>query len=53
MLKIIFGDCEKAIYNTSVYFDNQYLDCWLEDDFAAAVIKGVVLIRVLSWEQKP
>ena len=48
MLSIIFGDCEKAVYNTSLFFDNQYLDCWLEDDFAAEVIKGIDRGVILS-----
>lgn len=48
MLKILFGDCEEAIYNTSVYFDNQYLDSWLEDPFAAEVIKGIDKGTILS-----
>ena len=30
MLKIIFGNCENAIYNTSVYFKNTYQDEWIE-----------------------
>ena len=48
MLHIIFGDCEEAIYNTSAFFDNQYLDSWLNDDFAADVIKGVDKGKILS-----
>ena len=41
MLKIYFGDMPEAIYNTEVYFKNTYEDEWLQDDFAAEVIKGV------------
>lgn len=48
MLKVIFGDCEEAIYNTSIYFDNQYLDSWIETEFARKVIKGVDRGEILS-----
>lgn len=41
MLKIYFGDMEDAIYNTSMYFDNSYLDCWLKDDMTKKIIKSV------------
>ena len=41
MLKIYFGDMEDAIYNTSMYFDNSYLDSWLEDDMTKKIIKSV------------
>ena len=34
MLNIYFGDMPDAIYNTSLYFDNAYLDSWITDDFA-------------------
>ena len=48
MLHIIFGDCPEAIYNTSAYFDNRYLDCWMEDAFAAEVIRGIDKGTILS-----
>ena len=48
MLSIYFGDMPEAIYNTSLFFDNQYLDSWLEDDFAATVIKGIDHGTILS-----
>ena len=41
MLRIIFGDCEDAIYNTDVYFDNSYEDEWLEDEFAHRIIRTI------------
>ena len=41
MLNIFFGDMSDAIYNTSVYFNNTYLDSWITDDFAKKVIKSV------------
>ena len=48
MLNILFGECPEAIYNTSMYFDNQYLDCWMEDPFAAEVIAGIEKGKILS-----
>ena len=41
MLKIIFGNCEDAIYNTSVYFKNTYQDEWITDDLSVEMIKDV------------
>ena len=41
MLNIVFGDCPESIYNTSVYFDNRYLDEWFEDPFAHKIIKAI------------
>ena len=41
MLKIMFGNCEDAIYNTSVYFKNTYQDEWITDDLSVEMIKDV------------
>ena len=41
MLNIYFGDMPGAIYNTSVYFKNTYLDSWFEDEFARRMIKSI------------
>ena len=41
MLKIIFGNCENAIYNTSVYFKNTYQDEWITDELSVEMIKDV------------
>jgi hypothetical protein len=41
MLKIIFGNCEEAIYNTSVYFKNTYQDEWITDKLSTEMIKDV------------
>lgn len=41
MLKIFFGNKEEAIYNTSVYFKNTYIDEWITDSFSAEMIKDV------------
>ena len=47
MLKICFGPMSQAIYDTSAYFNNVYLDSWLDDSFSQKIIraidKGVVL----------
>ena len=41
MLKIIFGNCENAIYNTSVYFKNTYQDEWITDELSVEMITDV------------
>ena len=48
MLKIIYGDVENAIYNTSVYFDNTYLDNWITTPLAKKIIKKIDKAEVLS-----
>lgn len=41
MLSIYFGDMPQAIYNTPTYFNNVYLDSWLEDALDQKMIKAV------------
>ena len=41
MLKIIFGNCEDAIYNTAVYFKNSYKDEWITDRLSVEMIKDI------------
>jgi hypothetical protein len=41
MLKIIFGNCKDAIYNTAVYFKNTYQDEWITDKLSTEMIKDV------------
>lgn len=48
MLSIYYGDMPDAIYNTSVYFKNTYLDTWFEDEFAQRMIKSIDKARVLG-----
>ena len=53
MLCIIFGEIpedmeKKYVYNTSMYFDNTYLDSWLTDDLSVKMIKSVDKAVVLS-----
>ena len=53
MLNIYFGDMPEEqfpnyVYNTSVYFNNTYLDSWLQDDLSKKMIKSVDKSTVLS-----
>lgn len=48
MLCIYFGNMPDAIYNTSVYFDNTYLDQWLKNELAVKIIKDVDKATLLS-----
>ena len=48
MLKIYYGKMENAIYNTSQYFDNSYLDSWITNDFSKKIIKTIDKASVLS-----
>ena len=41
MLSIIFGDMPEAIYNTDVYFQNQYKDSWLMKPLSKEMIRDV------------
>ncbi len=41
MLKVYFGDMKEAIYNTSVYFKNDYEDDWITNPFVKEMIKDV------------
>lgn len=41
MLSVYFGNMPEAIYDTSSYFDNTYLDSWITDDFAKRIIKDI------------
>ena len=48
MLKIIYGNCPEAIYNTSMYFNNTFQKAWLEDEFMRRMIKGVDRSEVIG-----
>ena len=53
MLNIFFGDMTEKefpnyVYNTSLYFNNTYLDSWIEDEFSKKMIKSVDKAVVLS-----
>ena len=47
MLNIYFGDMPQSIYNTSVYFKNDYEDAWITDPFVKEMIKDVDKSEVL------
>lgn len=48
MLNIFFGEMPEAVFSTSMYFDNTYLDKWLEDAFVQDMIAGVDKAKVLG-----
>ena len=48
MLKIQYGNMPQAIYNTSVYFNNTYLDNWITSPHAKKIIKDIEKGEVLS-----
>ena len=48
MLKIKYGNMPQAIYNTSVYFNNTYLDNWITSPLAKKIIKDIEKGEVLS-----
>jgi len=48
MLKILFGHCENEIYNTELYFENQYEKNWVLDDFAQRVIRDIDASEVVG-----
>ena len=48
MLKIYFGDMDKAIYNTEIYFKNDYDPEWLNDPVVKEMILDVDNSVVLS-----
>ena len=41
MLKVILGNMEDAVYNTSVYFKNTYRDEWITDELSVQMIRDV------------
>ena len=48
MLSIFFGDMPEAIYNTNVYFQNQYRDDWLTKHLSKEIILDVDKSEVVS-----
>lgn len=48
MLSIYFGDMPDAIYNTSVFFQNQYLDAWITKPLSKKIILDVDKSEVVS-----
>lgn len=47
MLKVFFGDMQGAIFNTSVYFKNDYEDSWIVDPFVVEMIEDVDSSKVM------
>ncbi len=47
MLKVFFGDMQGAIFNTSVYFKNDYEDSWIVDPFVMDMIEDVDSSKVM------
>lgn len=41
MLKIIYSDVKNSIYNTYVFFDDQYDNEWIIDHMTVAMIKDI------------
>lgn len=48
MLSVIFGKIDDVVYNTSLYFKNQYALEWLEDKFVQDMISDIDSSKVLS-----
>jgi len=50
MLRIFIGSKEEEIYNTEVYFGNQYDEKWIEDEFARRVIADIDSSEVIGTD---
>lgn len=48
MLKVFLGDMKDEIYNPPVYFDNQYEDEWITEEFSKKMILDVDRSSVIS-----
>ena len=48
MLNVYFGDMPEAVYDTSAYFDNAYLDTWFDDEFVRRMVKSIDKSAVLD-----
>ncbi|MBO4349940.1 MAG: DUF4869 domain-containing protein [Proteobacteria bacterium] len=48
MLHIFFGDMDKAIYNTAVFFKNDYEDEWIVDPLVKEMIRDVDQSEVID-----
>ena len=48
MLNIFYGDMPEAIYNTSIYFNNTYLDKWFDDPLTLRIIEAIDKGKVVS-----
>lgn len=48
MLNIYYGDMEKAVYNTAVYFKNTYEDNWITEPIVRDIIRDVDKSEVID-----
>lgn len=48
MLKIYFGKHKDEIYNTEIYYENQYDKNWVMDEFARRVIRDIDASEVVA-----
>ena len=48
MLRIFFGSHKEEIYNTEMFYENQYDPDWIMDDFGKKVIKDIDDSEVIS-----
>ena len=48
MLKICFGNMSEAVYNTAVFFKNDYEDEWITDPFVKEMILDVDHSKVID-----
>ncbi len=48
MLRIYFGSLPDEIYNTGMYYDNQYDKSWVTDDLAREIIRDIDSSEVIG-----
>ena len=48
MLRVHFGSCRDEIYNTEMFYENQYDKNWVMTDFAKKVIEDIDASKVLG-----
>lgn len=48
MIRVLFGEKDGSVYNTSMFFDNGYEKKWIIEDFSRKVIKDVDHSKVID-----
>lgn len=48
MIKAFFGDMSNSVYNTSLYFNYNYDDAWLDDDLVKEMVLDIDKSEVLD-----
>lgn len=48
MLSVFFGEMPEAVYNTNVYFQNQYKDSWITKPLSREMILDIDKSEVIS-----